>query len=95
MAPLTEAIEAIVGSGDLAVPFVSCTSQVVVRQAAALPAVLARSLVLPVRWVETVQAVRALGVTAVVDAGPSQTLANLAKFAPVLPFRALSPDPDR
>jgi [acyl-carrier-protein] S-malonyltransferase len=95
VAPLTEAIEAIVGPGDLTVPFVSCTSQTIVRSAAELPVVLARSLVLPVRWVETVQAVRALGVTAAVDAGPSQTLANLAKFSPVIPFRALSPDPDR
>jgi [acyl-carrier-protein] S-malonyltransferase len=94
VAPLAAAIDALVPR-DPAVPFVSCTSQSVLTSGAAFPHALARSLVLPVRWVETMQVVAALGVPSAVDAGPSQTLSNLAKFSPVLPFRPLSPDPER
>jgi len=92
--PFAAAIEA-VSRRDPAVPFISCTTQGVVRSASELPQLLARSLVLPVRWVETMAAVVALGARTAVDAGPSQTLANLAKFSPVLSFRSLSPDPKR
>lgn len=86
-----EAVAAAVRA-DPAVPVVSCTTQQVVRSAGDVATVLARALVLPVRWEATLAAVRALGVTGAVDAGPSQTLANLARFAPVLPFRSLRPD---
>jgi len=78
---------------DPAVPLVSCTTRAVLRAVDEVPEALARSLVLPVRWVETVAALAALGARSVVDAGPSRTLCNLARFAPMVDHDALSPDP--
>lgn len=90
--PLTAAVAAL-DLHDPVIPVVSCTTQAVLRSRDEIPSALARSLVLPVRWVETVAALAALGATVAVDAGPSRTLANLARFAPMLEHRALSPDP--
>lgn len=78
---------------DPAIPVVSCTTHAVVRSSDQIAASLSRALVLPVRWVETVEALVALGATIALDAGPSRTLANLARYAPILKYRALSPDP--
>lgn len=89
--PLAAAIEAL-RPRDPATPIVSCTTQQIAREAHDVVAMLARALVLPVRWTETMQAVRDLGVDRAVDVGPSPTLANLAKFAPVLAFRTLDDD---
>lgn len=77
---------------DPAIPVVSCTTARAIRHRADIPSVLARALVLPVRWEPTLAAVGDLGATSAVDAGPSQTLTNLARFASVLPFRSLRPD---
>jgi [acyl-carrier-protein] S-malonyltransferase len=76
--------------GDPVVPVVSCTTQAIVREAEDIPAVLSRALVLPVRWVATLEALRGLGVRRAVDVGPSQTLTNLARFVPVIEFRSLA-----
>ncbi len=92
--PLIDAVAAL-ELHDPAIPVVSCTAQTVVTSRDQIPVVLGRALVLPVRWVETLEAVAALDVDRAIDAGPSQTLANLARFAPVLTFRSLSPDPAR
>ena len=90
--PLAEAIAAL-SLRDPVIPVVSSTTQAVIRSRDDIATALSRSLVLPVRWVETMQALAARGATGAVDAGPSRTLANLARFAPVLEHRALSPDP--
>lgn len=90
--PLAEAIDAL-ALADPRLPVVSCTTQAVVRSRDDIATALSRALVLPVRWVDTMQALAALGATGAVDAGPSRTLANLARFVPVLDHRALSPDP--
>ena len=90
--PLQEAVQALT-LRDPVIPVVSCTTQTVLRSSEQVATALARSLVLPVRWVETMQALVTLGASGAVDAGPSRTLANLARFAPVLEHRALSPDP--
>lgn len=79
-------------TADPVVPVVSCTTQQVVRTAEDVATSLARALVLPVRWEPTLTAAAALGATTLIDAGPSRTLANLARFAPVLPVHALRPD---
>lgn len=73
------------------VPVVSCTTQRPVGSSADVVDVLSRALVLPVRWVATMEAVRSLGVVRAVDAGPGATLANLARFSPILEFGSLSP----
>ncbi len=92
--PLIDAVAAL-ALADPMIPVISCTAQTVVTSRDEIPAMLGRALVLPVRWVDTLEAAAAAGVERVIDAGPSQTLANLARFAPVLAFRTLSPDPAR
>lgn len=79
---------------DLSEPsltIVSCTTAAPVPAAADVERVLSRALVLPVRWVDTMDAIRALGVTRAVDAGPGATIANVARYTPVLDVTALSP----
>lgn len=80
---------------DPVVPVVSSTTQATVTTAGDVVDVLTRALVLPVRWVETMHAVLALGITRAVDAGPGSTLANLARFSPVLELTTLSPQKSR
>jgi len=80
---------------DPVVPIVSSTTQEIITTAGGVVSSLARALVLPVRWVDTLEAVRAHGVTHAVDVGPGSTLANLARFSPVLTFSALSPQSSR
>jgi [acyl-carrier-protein] S-malonyltransferase len=55
---------------------------------------LARGLVLPVRWQETVRAVRDLGVPGLVDAGPGTTLLKLGRRARTLDFTGLGALPE-
>lgn len=73
-------------------PVVSCTSGAVLRTKEDLVEALARALVLPVRWLDALHGAVAAGAVEAVDVGPSRTLANLARFSPVLPFRSLRPD---
>ena len=75
---------------DAAVGWVSGTSLTVVRDAADLPRILARSLVLPVRWEAALGLLVESGITAGVDAGPGDTLVRLSRFAPAIPFTPLA-----
>lgn len=86
--PFAEAVAA-VARHDPRLPVVSCTTQAVITSRDDVAAALSRALVLPVRWVDTLEAVRAEGVTRAVDTGPGETLTNLARFSPTLEFRSL------
>lgn len=77
------------------VPLVSCTTQRSLTEVDDLVTALARALVLPVRWIDTMDAVAAIGVDRVVDAGPGRTLVNLARHTPLLPTDGLSPERSR
>ncbi len=66
------------------VPVVSSTLQRPLTTVDELVDGLARSLVLPVHWPRTVDAVVAAGATRAVEAGPGDTLRRLARFAPAL-----------
>jgi len=74
------------------VPLVSCTANRALAHADEIAEAVARALVLPVSWPNTLRAAVSIGVTDAVDSGPGRTLANLARFTPELPFDALSPD---
>ncbi|MFJ4650541.1 ACP S-malonyltransferase [Nocardia sp. NPDC088792] len=50
---------------------------------------LIRALLMPVRWRETLQAAREFEFTALLDAGPGQTLVKLARRDPIVPIEAL------
>lgn len=88
--PYAEALESAITRAP-SIPLVSCTSHRLIRGREALVTALARALVLPVRWTGTLEAVAATGVVQAIDAGPSHTLTNLAKYNSVLPFRSLRP----
>jgi [acyl-carrier-protein] S-malonyltransferase len=90
VAPYADAIRA-VGVASPRVPVLSCTTQRPMATPNDVVAALAGALVRPVQWVATLEAVRATGITDAVDVGPGATLANLARFTPVLAFTALSP----
>ena len=66
------------------VPVVSSTLQRPLTTVDELVDGLARSLVLPVHWPRTTEAVAAAGATQAVEAGPGDTLRRLARFAPAL-----------
>lgn len=66
------------------VPVVSSTLQRPLTTIDELVDGLARSLVLPVHWPRTVDAVVAAGATRALEAGPGDTLRRLARFAPAL-----------
>ncbi|WP_378730054.1 ACP S-malonyltransferase [Nocardia brasiliensis] len=59
--------------------FVSSTEARPLTTARGVRRALARALVLPVRWVETLSVARELGVRRMVDAGPGQVLHKLGK----------------
>lgn len=66
------------------VPVVSSTLQRPLATVEELVDGLARSLVLPVHWPRTTEAVVAAGAALAVEAGPGDTLRRLARFAPAL-----------
>lgn len=66
------------------VPVVSSTLQRPLTTVDELVDGLARSLVLPVHWPRTTEAVAAAGAVRAVEAGPGDTLRRLARFAPAL-----------
>lgn len=66
------------------VPVVSSTLQRPLVTTDELVDGLARSLVLPVHWPRTTEAVVAAGAARAVEAGPGDTLRRLARFAPAL-----------
>jgi [acyl-carrier-protein] S-malonyltransferase len=82
MHPAAQRLAAVLEELSLDLPKVPVLHNVTV-QAAADPAAIRRLLVeqlySPVRWVETVQAMAALGVGTVIEAGPGKVLAGLIK----------------
>lgn len=62
-----------------AIPVLHNVSAAPVQSVEALRAILAEQLYRPVRWVETVQAMRADGMQCLVEAGPGKVLTGLAK----------------
>ena len=82
MRPAAQRLAAVLEELSLDLPKVPVLHNVTV-QAAADPAAIRRLLVeqlySPVRWVETVQAMAALGVDTVIEAGPGKVLAGLIK----------------
>jgi [acyl-carrier-protein] S-malonyltransferase len=87
--PFRDAVLA-AGPQPTRVPVVSSSACRVVGDAEDVASVLARSLVLPVRWPDAVDAVVAQGATRGVDIGPGKTLANLSRFVPALPITPLA-----
>lgn len=61
------------------IPVLHNASAASVDSVAALRSILAEQLFRPVRWVETIQAMRARGVRIMVEAGPGRVLTGLAK----------------
>jgi [acyl-carrier-protein] S-malonyltransferase len=61
------------------IPVLHNVSTTTVDSVPALRAILAEQLFRPVRWVETIQALRATGVGVLVEAGPGRVLTGLAK----------------
>ncbi|MFN8038163.1 MAG: ACP S-malonyltransferase [Acidimicrobiales bacterium] len=94
VAPYGEAVRAALRA-EPRVPLVSCTTQERLTGRDDLVVALSRALVLPVRWVATMEAVATQGVDRVVDAGPGRTLVNLARHTPSLPTDGLSPERSR
>lgn len=76
---------------DPTVPFVSSTTCAILRTREEVVDALARALVLPVRWPETLEALRSAGAHTVADPGPGRALTTLANHAPVLRFLPLRP----
>jgi [acyl-carrier-protein] S-malonyltransferase len=94
MLPMVAAFAAAVDRApwqDPAVPVVSSTALRAFTTADEIRAWLPRALVLPVRWLEALAVLVALGVEQAVDVGPGRTLHNLARHDPVLPFDAVRP----
>ncbi|HYZ93704.1 MAG TPA: ACP S-malonyltransferase [Actinomycetota bacterium] len=79
--PIPELKEALVGVEveTPRVPFVSCVFARALEDPEDIRKSLVRDLVLPVRWMEALDALRDAGVTSAWDAGPGQTLRKLAK----------------
>jgi [acyl-carrier-protein] S-malonyltransferase len=82
MQPAAERLRARLEATDLRLPRIPVlhnVSTTTVDSVPALRAILAEQLFRPVRWVETVQAMRAGGVRVLVEAGPGRVLSGLAK----------------
>jgi len=73
---------------DPEVPVVSSTALRPIERGDEVAGVLARSLVLPVRWLDALRAAQDAGITELVDVGPGQTLSRLANHDPILPVAA-------
>lgn len=71
------------------VPVVLSTAREAVTTSDELARRLARSLVLPVQWGRALRTLTALNVTAIVDAGPGDTLVRLARLDAGLEVRSL------
>jgi [acyl-carrier-protein] S-malonyltransferase len=68
-----------VAVGAPAIPVINNVDVAIVNDPAAIKDVLVRQAASPVRWVETVQKMKADGVTRVVECGPGKVLAGLTK----------------
>lgn len=74
------------------VPIVLSTAPAEVVEAADLPGMLSRSLVLPVRWPESVVRLASIGVQSIIDAGPGDTIVRLARLNPLVPAISIGAD---
>lgn len=82
MQPAAEKLRAALSALDLAAPQIPVLNNVDVavrQEAEAIRDALYRQAFGPVRWVETVQALKARGVTHVIECGPGKVLAGLTK----------------
>ena len=82
MKPAAERLKGRLAETRFAVPAIPVVNNIDVRVesgAAAIRDALYRQAFGPVRWVETVQAIRARGVTHVIECGPGKVLAGMVK----------------
>lgn len=88
MKPAAEALRERLASVSLAAPRIPVLNNIdvlVETDAERIRAALVRQAAGPVRWVETVQALEARGIEAIVECGPGKVLAGMAKrIAPTL-----------
>ena len=93
MKPAAEALRAKLAEVDFAapqIPVINNIDVVVQSDADRIRDALVRQAAGPVRWVETVQALQAQGVAAVIECGPGKVLAGMAKrIAPDLASGAI------
>ena len=82
MRPAADALAPALGAASIRspdVPVINNVDVAVVNDPAAIRDALIRQIYSPVRWVELIQAMRARGVTHVVECGPGKVLAGLTK----------------
>jgi [acyl-carrier-protein] S-malonyltransferase len=82
MKPAAERLKLRLADSKLAAPQIPVVNNIdvaVETDTAAIRDALYRQAFGPVRWVETVQAIRARGVTHIVECGPGKVLAGLVK----------------
>lgn len=82
MQPAAERLEAALAPLDFKVPAIPVVNNVdvaVVTDPAGIKAALVRQAAAPVRWVETLRAMQAAGITHVFECGPGKVLAGLTK----------------
>lgn len=80
--PAAEKLAARLAELDFAAPSIPVVNNVdvaILNDAAAIKDALVRQAYSPVRWVETIQKMAALGVTTVAECGPGKVLAGLSK----------------
>jgi [acyl-carrier-protein] S-malonyltransferase len=82
MQPAAERLQAALATMDFkapAIPVVNNVDVAVVADPAGIKAALVRQAAAPVRWVETMRAMQAAGITHVFECGPGKVLAGLTK----------------
>ena len=82
MQPAAEQLKAALANITLAAPHIDVINNIdvaVVHEGAAIADALYRQAFGPVRWVESVQALKARGITHVVECGPGKVLAGMVK----------------
>jgi [acyl-carrier-protein] S-malonyltransferase len=82
MQPAAERLQAALADLDFkapAIPVVNNVDVAVVTDTAGIKAALVRQAAAPVRWVETMRAMQAAGITHVFECGPGKVLAGLTK----------------
>jgi [acyl-carrier-protein] S-malonyltransferase len=80
--PASEKLETYLKDKTFKVPSIDVINNVdvtVLKDPAAIKNALVRQAAAPVRWVETVQAIAALGITHVVECGPGKVLTGMTK----------------
>jgi [acyl-carrier-protein] S-malonyltransferase len=80
--PASQKLETYLADKTFKVPSIDVINNVdvsVLKDPAAIKSALVRQAASPVRWVETVQAIAALGITHVVECGPGKVLTGMTK----------------